>query len=432
MPRLAPFRLLALFLGLALAALADTVTLKNGEKIDGRITAETDAEVTLEIVSGGVVDERKVPKADVASISKVSPDEIAWQQLQSVKLGDNSLPSAEQYDAWLTPLNAFLKQFPDSKHKDAIAKIAADFTDEKARVEKGEVKLNGVWLSKDYIERERYQVGATIAFNYMKAQAARGDLVGAMNTFDVLTRQFDGSRAYLEAALYARQLIPALKAQAVQRIAAIPGENAERQRGVKANVGVDRVQLQKELDTEKKNMETALADAKKAGLKWPPFLRRSDAAMKQIAKLCDDTASQLATLDIAKSGESIKLAEEARADLEKKDLEAAGKKIRQALSAWPKNELANRLSAEHTTATAAAKAAAIAEAEKEEAKATPKPVVKKNATPIPVADAKAATSDDKPSNPLFIIVAALLAAVLAFVGWTAYKKVVKKSNEIIE
>lgn len=428
--RIFPIRLLFAGFALAAAALADTVTLKSGEKIEGKVTSETDTELTIEIVSGGVVDERKVAKAEVAGVAKMAPDEIAWQPLQGIKLGDNSLPSAEQYDAWLAPLNAFTTQYPESKHRSDAEQIKGDFEAEKSRVAAGEVKLNGAWLSKDYIERERYQVSASIAFNYMKAQAARGDMVGAMNTFEIMSKQFDGARGYLEAIVYARQILPALKAQAAQRVAALPAENAERQRGVKANVGLDKVQLQKELDAEKKGMETALADAKKAGLKWPPFLRRSEVAMKEIVKLCDDTANQLATIDIAKCGESIKLAEEARAEIEKKELDSAAKKLRQAQTLWQKNELVARLNAELSAAVGAAKLAAASEPAKEEPKATPKPVAK--ATPIPVPAAKPAEAEEKPSNPLFPIVAAVILVVLAFVGWSAYKKVVKKSNEIIE
>lgn len=429
--RLFPNRLLSVVAGLAmvLAAQADTVTLKSGEKIEGKILTETDAELTIEVVSGGVVDERKVPKAEVASVSKMMPDELAWQPLQGIKLGDNSLPTAEQYDAWLAPLNAFIKQFPESKHKADAEKIAGEFEAEKGRVSGGEVKLNGAWLSREDVERERYQVSGTIAFNYMKSQAARGDVIGAMNTFEIIAKEFDGSRAYLEAIVFARQsILPQLKAQAAQRLAALPAENAERQRGVNANVGLEKARLQKEIETEKNGMETALAEAKKAGIKWPPFLRRSEAAMRDIVRLCDEAENKLATVDITKCGESIKLATEARADIEKKDLESAGKKLRLAQAAWPKNELVVRLNAEHTAAVAAAKAVA-AETPKEEPKATPKPVAK--ATPIPVATTPAA-EEEKPSNPLFPIVGAVILTVLAFVGWTAYKKVVKKSNEIIE
>lgn len=412
---------------LATAALADTVTLKSGEKIEGKILSETDTELTIEVVSGGVVDERKVPKADVSSMSKQTPDQLAWQTLKAIKLGDNSLPTAEQYDVLLTPLKAFTTQFPESEHRSEAEQILGEVDGEKNRVASGEVKLNNQWLTKEEVERERYQISGTIALNHMKAQAARGDVIGAMNTFDIIEKQFDGSRGYLEAIVFARQqILPALQAQATQRLAALPAENAERERGVKANVGLDRVTLQREIEAEKKANETAMADAKKAGIKWPPFLRRSEASMKEIVKLCEDTEKRLASFDIAKAGESLKLAEEIRADLAKKDLDAAGKKLRQAQTLWQKNEVLTRLTVQHTAAIAAAKA--TPEPAKQTPTPTPKPVAK--TTPIPVSTA--AAEEEKPSNPLIPIIGAVILTVLAFAGWTAYKKVVKKSNEIIE
>ena len=59
---------IGIILAIATAGFADTVTLKSGDKIEGKITSETAAELTIEIVSAGVVDERKVPKTDVATL----------------------------------------------------------------------------------------------------------------------------------------------------------------------------------------------------------------------------------------------------------------------------------------------------------------------------------------------------------------------------
>ncbi|MEQ1861056.1 MAG: PTPDL family protein [Chthoniobacteraceae bacterium] len=423
---------LIVFAALTLGVHADTVVLKTGEKIEGKILAETDAQLTIEVVAGGVVDERVVQKADIAKVEKIGPDEIAWKPLSAIKLGDDSLPTADQYDAWLGPLNGFIKEFAESTYRSAAEKLAGEIDAEKSRVANGEAKLNGRWLSKDEVQRERYQISGSIAANYMRAQATRGDSVGAMNTFDIIEKQFDGSRGYLEAVVLARQIVPPLKAAAAQRLAALPAENTAREQGVKAAAGLDQVQLQKELDTEKKNNETAMADAKKAGLKWPPFLRRSEPSMKEILKLAEETEKRLISIDLAKAGESIKLAEEVRADLDAKKLEDAEKKLRQAQTLWQKNELVVRLNKELAGAkTVAMAAAAEAETAKAEVKATPAPTPRTSVPKVEPAIV-APIEDEEPKNPIAIFVIGVVVAALAFVAWTAYKKVVKKSNEIIE
>ena len=59
--------------------LADTVTLKSGEKLDGKILNETDTEVTISVqVSATIKDERVVKREDIATVEKVQPDEVAW------------------------------------------------------------------------------------------------------------------------------------------------------------------------------------------------------------------------------------------------------------------------------------------------------------------------------------------------------------------
>jgi hypothetical protein len=233
----------------------------------------------------------------------------------------------------------------------------------------------------------------------------------------------------------------ALKQAAAQRLAALPKENADREHGVKAAAGLDQVQLRKELELEKKNNVTALAEAKARGQKWPPFLRRSEDAMKVIAKLADDTEKRLATFDRAKALQSLDLAEQARADLDNKDIPAAEAKVKEATSLWSKNEIATRVARGVEEARAAAKETAAPAATPEPtpvAKATPKPTPKPRATAIGATSSESESAKSQPieeekppTNWLFIAVAGTLLAVLAFVGWRAYSKVRKKANEII-
>jgi|GEM_PF-465945 len=444
------FPLCSLLACLALTAVSfgETVVLKSGEKIEGKILSETDTQVTIEVVAGGVVDERTIAKADVASMAKVQPDETAWQPLQSLKPAESSFPTAAQYEPIVEALRGFAKQFPESKYKADAEKALADFEAEKTRVADGELKLNGRWLSKDEVQREKFQVGATVAANYMKTQAARNDLIGALNSFDLVEKQFEGTFGYIEAVAIARQILPTLQTQVAQRLAALPAENAAREKGVKASAGLEQIQLQKELDAEKKANDAALADAKKRGVKWPPFLRRSTEGMKQLASLIDETSKRLAALDLPKLTNSLKLAEDARVDLSSGDLKAAEQKLRDAQQAWPKNEIAIRASKQLAQAKEAAAAAPAEEAPKATpapATPTPKPAPTAGATPKTAkpADSSASSSsstpasaaeteEEKPVNWLLIIVSGVLLLIVGGAGWIAYRKVIKKSNEIIE
>jgi hypothetical protein len=447
------FSLLALAsVAFATSLLADTVVLKNGTKIEGKITSETDTQITIESRSGGIIDEQTVKKDEVQSVSKTAADEAAYAPLRGIKLGTNSLPTAVQYDTYLTPLRAFVSKYPDSKYKAEIEKLVADFEAEQKRVTDGEAKLDGKWMNKTEVQRERYQINGMVAFNYMKEQSARGDAVGAMNTFDLLKKQYPGSRGYIEAVDTAKRLLPALKQQADARLARLPAENADREKAVAGSTGLNKIQLQGELDQEKQGMEAALAQAKRQGLRWPPFIPRSEDSMKQISTLAGEEGSQLTSVDVAKARQSIQLATEARAALDKKDFTTAEEKTRAARDAWGENEIATRLDAEIPEAKTAAAAkigtpgepapAPTDATSTTETKPESKPETKSEEKPAESATAstestagststETAAAEDEP-NPLFRILLIIVIAIVAFVGLKAYRGIKKRSSEVIE
>ena len=195
-----------LFFAGILASFADVVMLKNGEKLEGKIVSETGTDVTLDIqVSAGILDSRTVPKTDIASVVKDQPDAAAWKQLQNLKLGVSS-QAATAYDAMINPLRAFTTQYPTSTHAAEAQKMLGEFEAEKKRVAAGEVKLNGKWMMKEEAQKERYQINALLAFQYMRDQSAKRDLVAAMNAFDVIETQYPGARVYPDAVELARRI----------------------------------------------------------------------------------------------------------------------------------------------------------------------------------------------------------------------------------
>src|SRR4051794_3643113 len=105
---------LAALVSIAASSFADTVTLKSGEKVEGRITNESDTQLTMEVkVTSSIKDERVIKKADIAKIDKVQPDLEAWNNLKNLFLGEESLELAD-YQRSINLLNGFVTQFPQS------------------------------------------------------------------------------------------------------------------------------------------------------------------------------------------------------------------------------------------------------------------------------------------------------------------------------
>ena len=430
MNRKIPFPLAAIsLLTLAASAFADIVTLKSGEKVEGKITTETDTEITITVKTGGIIDEQTIKKTDIASMSKDEPDAIAWQPLKALKLGKNSLPVAS-YDAAINPLKAFATEFPKSQFAAEAQKIADAFSAEKKRVEAGEAKLDDKWLSKDEAQKERYQINGLVAFNYMKDQSTR-DMVGALNTFDAIEKNFPGARAYPDAVEYVQKMLPALKAQVEARTKALAAQKAEREKSLAKLAGVERTALQDEINREKAATEAAVSASRKAGYKWEPLSPASEESLRSLASRTTSETQRLAGLQTAKMRASLLAAEQAKAAIEKKDFTAADTTLTQATSDWPANEIATRLRAELQSAKTAAAAAEPAVTEPVAAAPVAPAVVARDA-----ATDESDTVEVEKEKPFLLTIGGAITVVVALVfllvGINTFKKIKAKANDVLE
>ncbi|EDY21175.1 hypothetical protein CfE428DRAFT_1468 [Chthoniobacter flavus Ellin428] len=407
MPKISPSitRLLTIAMFVT-SAFADTVTLKSGEHIEGKITKETDKDVTIEIRSGGVVDERTVTKAEIEKIDKISPEVEAYRAIDRIRLQLNSFPAA-QYEPYIAALDAFVKQYPNSVRTIDVQTTLNAFQAELKRVEGGEVKLDGNWLSKAEVQKEKVQIDGRIAFNYMKARSAAGDYVDALNAFATMQKSYAGATTMPDAVELALKIIPALKAQ-VER--AIPEQKIlqdQRDKGVKTASTTDRPEMEAAVKKEDESAEAAAKAADTSG-RWAPFIKISAPCLISLQKKAENEEKRLLALKLGPMRESVKLAEDARQKLANGDKVGAEAELKDASRLWQANELAKRLSAdmvaEKTTVSvpvsipaasepAAAAAAATPEPKGPVKKMTPKP---KASTPRPSAAVAEANGSSAP------------------------------------
>ena len=424
------FHLIAVsLLTLAASAFADIVTLKSGEKVEGRITAETDTEITIAAkVSATITDERTIKKSEIESMTKDEPDVIAWQPLKALKLGRNSLPAAS-YDAAINPLKGFATEFPKSQFAAEAQKIADTFAAEKKRVEAGEVKLDDKWLSKEEAQKERYQINGLIAFNYMKEQSTR-DMVAALNTFDAIEKNYPGSRAYPDAVEYVQKFLPTLKAAVERQTKALAAQKAEREKSLAALTGPQKTALQDEIKREQAASEAAVAAAEKQGQKWLPLNPGTERSLQSLSSKISSEMQRLAAMPVTKMRASVQAAESAKAAIAKKDYAAADAALTQASNDWSANEMATRLRAELQAAKTLAAAAP----------ATPEPVAVEPIAPtVAASDTKASApaelqhDEEKPFllTPGGAVTVVVVIALLV-VGINAFKKIKGKASDVLE
>jgi tetratricopeptide (TPR) repeat protein len=323
-------------------AIADTITLKSGEAVEGKITKETDKDVTVEVkISASITDERVVLKSDIANVEKATPDVVAYRAIAAYRLGVDSMALA-QYEAPIEALRAFVRQYPDSSRAVSVKTILHSFEDEQARVGRGEVKLNEKWLTKDEVEKEKIQIGARLALSYMMSQSAGGDYIGAMTTFNAIEKNFPGAAVMPNAIDFAKQVLPALKAAVQKALANAKAFRVDRSKRLAIDSPTDRKQVRGAIKQEQVEVNALVDAAEKAG-NWPPLLADNEKSVNALLKHADREAARIAALPVDKMKQSVSFTYLAKQNLDTGDSKTAVENLKQATALWPENEMAQRL-----------------------------------------------------------------------------------------
>lgn len=411
----------------AVGGFADTVTLTSGEKLEGKIIAETPDTITVSVkVSASITDERIIKRADIQKIETTPPDEIAYQQIRNLKPDPLTAQETEIGRA-IGTLKSFLEKFPQSPHKADVQASLALFQKENEHLAAGEVKFYGTWITKEEAGKRGLAVEAQAFIPTMKGQIAQGDLIGALNTFDRLEKTSSSTRAYPIAIDLAQQILPVLVQQVDHSIEKLKYDTDAWLKGPDSQ-SPEIIAARK---AEQEKYDAILADVQKNQIKWPPYLARSDKGLDTLRKLIVTENTRLASLPRNKMITALQCADKAREALNAHDTAVAESLLNEATALWPLNEdtaflkkvLADRKTAEAKIAAAAAKATATP---KPKPSGTPRQIVQAApaASPTP-----AAGSSQNPALAFFLTVPGALTIVGGAIVLLAIVAVVQKAKK---
>ena len=322
---------------LAVAAMADTVTLNPGEPINGKISRESDKEIVVDVViSAGITDEKIIPKADVKSVSKTTADEIAFRSVRDLQPDTHSLQPAA-YPPMIKALEAFLKEYPTSGHAEEVKKTIETLKQELARVKAGELKWADRWYTAKEAEKHKYQISAQMTLGTMRDQAASRDFIGALNTFDQIEKYYPGSTAYPEAADLAQNMmrVAAMDMGAMQ--AKAKAQEAQFNKGIVLVPEPEKSQVIAGRKAQVAAAEAALAAAEKNGVKWKPISPLSPKSFEALKTTLATETPLLEKLPIASMRSSVTITQGVDLDIRANHLEGVEAKLREAKSLWPQN-----------------------------------------------------------------------------------------------
>lgn len=277
MKSLAPSRLVrglakALLLSLLMivsSALADTVKLKSGETLEGRITTEGSDYIKLEVsISATIKDTKIIPRADIAEIIKAAPDDVALGELRKM-LPAPSLMAAPAYRKLIdSGPKRFLTDFPSSKHKEEVDKIMAELSAELDKVERGYLKLNGEWISPQ--DRKQFQAltESRIRGVVFERKLAQRDLLGSLREFEILEERYYGTPAHVAAIGKIKEMLPAFGAQLTRALQDVEYKNQKWEADKTLLNEADRMKVEQARAQEIAAFEQAVEREKEADVKW--------------------------------------------------------------------------------------------------------------------------------------------------------------------
>ena len=169
---------------------ADIVTLKDGKKLEGNITAETPTSIHMRYrLTPKIWDDKDIPRSEIAEggILKQKPEEVEMLEIRKfVPTAD--LLSAEKYEALIQDrLRPFLNRYPGTKEAAEVEKMITQVQEEKEKVVAGGAKLEGKWLTREEAKAESLNIKAFGIRAALLEKVAAKDFSGALREFDKLT-----------------------------------------------------------------------------------------------------------------------------------------------------------------------------------------------------------------------------------------------------
>jgi hypothetical protein len=364
-----------LFAAIFNLSFADTVLLKTGEEISGSIVEETETTVVIDVQAArGITDQRTLSKEEIQTISRKTAADADYEELQKFKLGINSYPQAT-YEGAIASMEYYIKTHQDSPNAAAVQGTLAGFREELEKVQNGSVKYNNRWYTPAELELEKTQLAGQALLASIADLAARGDTIGALNTFDRLERNYPVTRAYVDSVKVAIALASRLPSEIERAVVNTKAQEVQFKNSVVLLAEPAKSQALAAWQQKIAQAEQVVLTAERAGVKWKPIVPLSERSINALKSLVPSEITRLSKVPVVAMKSSIGLAEDAEVALKSRDLEKAEAKIKEATTLWARNELLTRLMPALDNL-------------KEQAKATPEPTPSITPTPSKPTGAK--------------------------------------------
>ena len=334
--RRTPLLLSLLLTAIALTgASADTIYLLNGASVNGKIIAETDSEVIVEIqVSASIKDERRIKREDIKRIDIVQEDETRCVAIEALLPIPNSLSPEDYLQIIKGKPTAFLTQYPDSQYRSRVKKVVETLREEKAKVDAGQIKLDGVWISPEEFAANRRKYDAKLLLVRMKRDFQERQYLAGMRRFEQLESEYTGTAAYPVALGIVREALPKFERELDRLVREFRVWEKKWQASLERSSEQERPLLERAFQQQMERFQSALALEVDKGQLWTRIHVRDLGSLERALKTVAAEKERLAELDdaaVKMAVQRITIAERAikarRFDLATRHVDAAAKAL---------------------------------------------------------------------------------------------------------
>ena len=306
---------------------ADSITLKNGTVLEGKIVEENPQSITIEYkVTKSINDLKTVNRSDIAKIEKEPEDQKAFKKLGNI-LPAADLLSVEDYDNIIGgSLTEFINTYPSSSLKGKVQNIIDELRKEKSLVESGNVKLNGNWVSPEEAAKDNYNHSARIVFAKMMAMLDKSNFKDALNHFEDLENDYPHSISFTNSITSILEILPKydIILQREKKAYQIRTKEREQYRSMGAQ---DKLRTEQAFQAAMKKFQERVEEAKTLKKVWLPInqwdLKSIENGRQTIAK----EIKRLESINLATSRTTSVALSNAFLNLSSGDLENAKKEL---------------------------------------------------------------------------------------------------------
>lgn len=251
-------------------AAADTVTLHDGKVFEGKVLAENDQEVRMDVQVNERTKRRMTfPRLDVRSVRITPQSQIDFENLPPLVPTPDFLP-VDGYDNRLAEIEGYLRKHSTGPSVLKAERIKRKLEAEKQKAASGQVRLNGTWFTKEAQQANLVDFDAGRDLQLAQTLASQGRYPEALALYDLFLTVYATTPSALTAVEERKDALQTY-GRALQelkrehpRLTDVLEKNLER---LKSS---DAARLREEVALREAAHKSAMEEAKKARAYWFP------------------------------------------------------------------------------------------------------------------------------------------------------------------